>query len=70
MKFGDLIANSYTSDDNPYHVLMFTHKCAGYIHCIARDGRSLKFDSQAQEKDKFLSIIGCINLDNWPVVIK
>jgi len=56
-KFGDVLANGYQGEDNPYHKSIFLRKTKRHIHVREFDGRLSEFDSNDHKLIKIDSII-------------
>jgi len=60
MIFGDIIFNTFASNDNPNNVVMFLRHDHnnGEIVCIAKNGDFVRFNKYQQNRDKFLKVVG------------
>lgn len=64
-KFGDVLANGWTSPDNPYHKCIFLRKTKKFIHVRDFDGSLGKFYNDGKHKlTKVGSVIDGDEMDN------
>ena len=49
-KFGDVIANGYMSEDNPYYKSIFLRKTKKFIHVMELDGRLSEYYNDKNNK--------------------
>ena len=65
MKIGDILENESASKNNPNKRIIFLRKDSYYIYCLDREGIVIRFYRNDQIKDKFLSVVGSLDLTEW-----
>lgn len=65
MKLGDILENKDAGKNNPNKRVIFLREDSHYIHCLDHEGIVIKFYTHDLNKDKFLSVVGCLDLTEW-----
>jgi len=65
MKLGDILENKSASKNNPNKRVIFLREDSHYIHCLDHEGIVIRFYRNDQYKEKFLSVVGSLDLTDW-----
>lgn len=65
MKLGDILENKSAGEKNPNKRIIFLREDSHSIHCLGHDGVPIRFYRNDQIRDKFLTVIGSLDLTEW-----
>jgi len=65
MKLGDILKNKSVGQNNPNRRVIYLREDLYSIYCLAQDGIVVRFYRQDFIKEKFLSVVGSLDLSDW-----